>query len=59
MQYAMIRRLDVWDVVCNQRQATIASIPQPSQNRSRMELCLADVNTMAEKDERHWAARAT
>lgn len=51
VQYAMIRRLDVWDVVCNQRQATIASIPQPSQNRRRMELCLADVNTMAEEND--------
>ncbi len=50
VQYAMVRRLDVWDVVCSQRQATIASIPQPSQNRRRMELCLADVNTMAENN---------
>ena len=50
VQYAIVRRLDVWDAVCDERQATIASMPQPTSNRRRMELCLADVNTMAEKN---------
>lgn len=50
VQYAMVRRLDVWEIVCDERQTTIANNTQVSQNRHRMELCLADVNALDEQN---------
>jgi hypothetical protein len=49
VQYALVRRLDVWDVVCQQRQTAIAANIQTPLNRRRMELALADITTTAEQ----------
>ena len=51
VQYAMVRRLDVWEVVCDERQTSIANNTQLLQTRRRMELCLADMNTLAEQND--------
>ncbi len=49
-QYALVRRLDIWDVVCLQRQMTLAANTQSPLNRRRMELALADVNSIADRN---------
>ena len=50
VQYALVRRLDVWEVVCDERQTTIASNTEAASNRHRMEVCLSDVNSAVDRN---------
>lgn len=47
VQYALVRRLDIWDVVCQQRATALAASGQSPLNRRRMEIAISDVNAMA------------
>lgn len=49
VQYALVRRLDIWEVVCEERQTAIAASMPTALNRRRMELCLADVGRLADR----------
>jgi len=47
-QYALSRRLDIWDEVCAARQQGAPLAHQFDSDRRRMQLCLADIRALAD-----------
>ena len=47
VQYALSRRLDIWDEVCASRQRT--DVTEPRTDRAQLKFCLADIRDLSDK----------